>query len=177
MSVLVVIAVAAEARYLPAEFDCTLAGIGKSAAAISTTRAILERKPSLVVNAGTAGALRDGMEGLHEIGTVVNHDMNAAAIRALGFDPRERLTLGDSDVVLASGDVFVNDAATRSRLAIDHHLVDMEGYAVALACEELGVPIRMIKHVSDPADESANDWPTLVDHSARELAAWLRANV
>jgi adenosylhomocysteine nucleosidase len=177
MSVLVVIAVAAEARYLPDEFDWTLTGIGKSAAAISTTRAILERKPSLVVNAGTAGALRDGMDGLHEIGTVVNHDMNAAAIRALGFDPRERIALGDSEVVLASGDVFVNDITTRDRLAVDHHLVDMEGYAVALACQELGVPIRMVKHVSDPADESANDWPTLVDHSARELAAWLRANV
>lgn len=177
MSVLVVIAVAAEARYLPAEFDWTLTGLGKSAAAISTTRAILDRRPSLVVNAGTAGALRDGMEGLHEIGTVVNHDMNADAIRALGFDPRERLTLGDSDVVLASGDVFVNDVATRARLAVDHHLVDMEGYAVALACQELGVPVRMVKHVSDPADESANDWPTLVDHSARELAAWLEANV
>ncbi len=177
MSVLVVIAAAAEARYLPAEFDWTLTGIGKSAAAISATRAILERQPSLVINAGTAGALRDGMEGLHEIGVVVNHDMNAEAIRALGLDPRERLTLSDSDVVLASGDVFVNDAATRIRLAENHHLVDMEGYAVALACQELGVPVRMVKHVSDPADESANDWPTLVDHSARELAAWLNANV
>lgn len=177
MSVLVVIAVAAEARYLPAEFDWTLTGIGKSAAAIATTRAILEHKPSLVINAGTAGALRDGMEGLHEIGTVVNHDMNADAIRALGFDPRERLTLGDSGVVLASGDVFVNDPAIRARLAVGHHLVDMEGYAVALACQELDVPVRMVKHVSDPADESANDWPALVDHSARELASWLRANV
>lgn len=177
MSVLVVIAVAEEARYLPPEFDWTLTGIGKSAAAIATTRAILEKRPSLVINAGTAGALRDGIVGLHEIGTVVNHDMNADAIRALGMDPRERLTLGDSEVVLASGDVFVNDPTVRDRLAVDHHLVDMEGYAVALACEELGVPIRMVKHVSDSADESANDWLTAVDRSARELADWLHANV
>jgi len=177
VSVLVVIAVAEEARYLPAEFDWTLTGIGKSAAAIATTRAILEKQPSLVINAGTAGALRDGLLGLHEIGTVVNHDMNADAIRALGMDPRERLTLGDSDVVLASGDVFVNDPAIKARLAVDHHLVDMEGYAVALACEDLGVPIRMVKHVSDEADESANDWLTAVDRSARELAAWLHENV
>jgi adenosylhomocysteine nucleosidase len=177
MSVLVVIAVAEEARYLPAAFDWTLTGIGKSAAAISTTRAILDRQPSLVVNAGTAGALRDGLHGLHEIGTVVNHDMNAEAIRALGLDPRERLTLGDSEFVLASGDVFVNDPAIKARLAVDHHLVDMEGYAVALACEELGVPLRMVKHISDAADESANDWLTAVDRSARELADWLHANV
>ncbi len=177
MSVLVVIAVAEEARYLPSEFAWTLTGIGKSAAAIATTRAILEQRPSLVVNAGTAGALRDGLHGLHEIGTVVNHDMNAEAIRALGLDPRERFTLGDSELVLASGDVFVNDPALKARLAVDHDLVDMEGYAVALACQELGVPLRMVKHVSDAADESANDWLTTVDRSARELADWLHENV
>lgn len=177
MSVLVVIAVAEEARHLPSEFDWTLTGIGKSAAAIATTRAILEQRPSLVVNAGTAGALRAGLTGLHEIGTVVNHDMNADAIRALGLDPRERITLSDSDLVLASGDVFVNDPAVKARLAVDHDLVDMEGYAVALACEELGVPLRMVKHVSDEADESANDWLTAVDRSARDLADWLRTNV
>jgi len=177
MSVLVVIAVAEEARYLPAEFAWTLTGIGKSAAAIATTRAVLEQRPSLVVNAGTAGALRDGLVGLQEIGTVVNHDMNADAIRALGLDPRERITLSDSELVLASGDVFVNDPAIKARLAVDHHLVDMEGYAVALACEELGVPLRMVKHVSDTADESANDWLTAVDRSAHELASWLSTNV
>lgn len=177
MSVLVVIAVAEEARYLPAEFAWTLTGIGKSAAAIATTRAILEQRPSLVVNAGTAGALRDGLHGLHEIGTVVNHDMNADAIRALGLEPRERIKLSTSELVLASGDVFVNDPAIKARLAVDHDLVDMEGYAVALACEVLGVPLRMVKHVSDDADESAKDWVTAVDRSARELADWLRENI
>ncbi len=52
-------------------------------------------------------------------------------------------------------------------------LVDMEGYAVAYACRRLGVPVRLVKHVSDSADESALDWPSLVDASARALGAWL----
>lgn len=177
MSVLVVIAAAEEARYLPSDVDWVLTGIGKTAAAIATTRAVLTKRPDLVINAGSAGGLRDGLHGLYEIGEVVNHDLNADAIRALGYDPRERLRLSESDVVLASGDLFVNDAGVRARLAADHHLVDMEGYAVALACLELGVPLRMVKHVSDPADERANDWPTLVDHSARELADWLATNL
>ncbi|MBX3032234.1 MAG: nucleosidase [Chloroflexi bacterium] len=177
MTVLVVVAAAEEARYLPDGYRTVLTGIGKTAAAIAVTRAILEERPSLVVNAGSAGALRDGLHGLFEIGTVVNHDMNADAIRSLGYDPRERLIVGDSSIVLASGDVFVNDPIVRARLAVDHHLVDMEGYAVAYACQELGVPLRMVKHVSDQADESAMDWPTLVDRSARELAAWVQANL
>lgn len=177
MSVLVVVAAQEEARYMPGGCRTVLTGIGKTAAAVAVTRAILAERPSLVVNAGSAGALRDGLRGLHEIGVVVNHDMSADALRAFGYDPRERLVLGGSPIVLASGDVFVSDPALRSRLAVDHHLVDMEGYAVAYACQELGVPLRMIKHVSDQADEAAMDWPTLVDRSARELADWVMTNL
>ena len=49
----------------------------------------------------------------------------------------------------------------------------MEGYAVAYAALQFGVPVRLVKHVSDNADESAMDWPTMVDRSARALGAWL----
>ena len=48
----------------------------------------------------------------------------------------------------------------RDRLAERADLVDMEGYAVAFACRRLGVPVRLVKHVSDRADDSALDWPT-----------------
>ena len=49
----------------------------------------------------------------------------------------------------------------------------MEGYAVAFACARIGVPVRLVKHVSDNADESALDWPAMVDRSAHELGEWL----
>ena len=62
-----------------------------------------------VVNIGTAGALRPGLSGLFEPGTVLNHDISADLIRALGYDPQERLEVGGSAVVLATGDVFVSD--------------------------------------------------------------------
>jgi len=38
---------------------------------------------------------------------------------------------------------------------------------------EVGVPVRLVKHVSDNADASALDWPALVDRSAAALGAWL----
>jgi adenosylhomocysteine nucleosidase len=79
--------------------------------------------------------------------------------------------------VLASGDVFVTDPAVRDLLAQRAHLVDMEGYAVAYACHAFGVPVRLVKHVSDNAGDDAVDWPRLVEASARELGRWLRANV
>lgn len=105
--------------------------------------------------------------------------MSADAIRALGYDPRERLTTGygNPDLVLATGDLFVSDAAVRDALAERASLVDMEGYAVVMACQAFDVPVRVVKHVSDDADESALDWATAVDASARDLAAWWHANI
>lgn len=176
MSLLVVAATRAEAAHVPDEVELVLTGLGKTAAAVATTRALAGRDLDglTVVNLGTAGALRDGLAGLHEVGAVLNHDMNADAIRALGYDPRERLTVGTSEVVLASGDLFVTEPRVREALAARAHLVDMEGYAVAFACQAFGVPVRLVKHVSDNADASAMDWPSVVDASARVLAEWLR---
>jgi adenosylhomocysteine nucleosidase len=177
---LVVAATAAEAVHVPTSLPLVITGLGKTAAAVRTARALAEM-PTLegltIVNIGTAGALRDDITGLHEPGVVLNHDINADLIRTLGYDARERLTVGDSDIVLATGDVFVTDPVVRARLAEQAHLVDMEGYAVAWAAQEFGVPVRLVKHVSDSADEAAMDWPAMVEASAVVLGAWLRENL
>ena len=179
MHTLVVAATAAEAAHVPPSLPLVVTGMGKTAAAVATARA-LATLPTLegltVVNIGTAGSLRDEVTGLHEPGVVINHDINAAIIRSLGYDARERLTVGASDIVLATGDVFVTDPVVRAGLAEHAHLVDMEGYAVAWAAQEFGVPVRLVKHVSDSADESAMDWPTMVESSAVVLGAWVREN-
>ena len=64
--VLVVSATAAEARHVPDGLDVVVTGIGKTAAAAVTTEALLARRGAdaelLVVNIGTVGALRDGLE-------------------------------------------------------------------------------------------------------------------
>ena len=177
---LVVAATTAEAAYVPEHLPVVVTGLGKTAAAVATTRALagVDLTRTCVVNVGTAGALRDGLEGLWLPGVVLNHDMNADAVRALGYDPEERLELeGGDGTVLASGDVFVTDPAFRGTLARQADLVDMEGYAVAYACRRMGVPVRLVKHVSDNADASAFDWPQLVDRSARVLGAWLEEHV
>jgi adenosylhomocysteine nucleosidase len=174
--VLVVAATRAEAAHVPPDLTVVITGLGKTAAAVATTRALadVDLARTRVLNIGTAGALRNGLEGLHLPGVVLNHDMNADAIRALGYDPEDRLVLdGGDSTVLASGDVFVTDPAVRDLLARRADLVDMEGYAVAYACRRMGVPVRLVKHVSDNADASAMDWPRLVDRSARILGAWL----
>ena len=176
---LVVSATAAEATHVPAGLDVVVTGIGKTAAAAATTEALLWRDLGglVVVNIGTVGALRDGLRGLYLPSAVINHDINGDAIRALGYDPVDELPVeGGDGTILASGDVFVTDLAIRGRLAERAHIVDMEGYGVAYACRRLGVPVRLVKHVSDSADESANDWPAMVEASAIALGDWLTAN-
>lgn len=177
MRPLVVVAAESEARYLRDDVPVVLTGIGKTAAAVAVSRALAafdDLDDVVVINLGTAGALRPGLDGLHEPVAVINHDISAAAIRALGHDPRERLEIAPGEgPVLATGDVFVADAEVRDHLALRADLVDMEGYAVAYACAEFGVPVRMLKHVSDNADAGALEWASLVDASARQLATGL----
>lgn len=175
--VLVVAATRSEAAAVPTGVTLVITGIGKTPAAVATARALAELPDpaaALVLNIGTAGALRPGLAGLHLPGTVVNHDLSADLIRALGHDPQDRIDLPDGDdTVLATGDVFVTDAGVRDLLSERAHLVDMEGYAVAFAARAFGARVRLVKHVSDQADESAMEWNEVVHHSAVELGQWV----
>ena len=165
---------------MPEGVPVVVTGMGKTAAAVATARALAGRDTSWPGGAecgddwGVAG--RDGGVVLAE--QVINHDINADAIRAIGLDPQETLQVeGGDGTVLASGDVFVTDPVVRARLAERAHLVDMEAYGVVYACREYGVPVRVVKHVSDSADEAALDWPALVDASAKVLGEWVSAYV
>lgn len=177
---LLVVAVAEEGRYLPEGLPVLVTGVGKVRAAVAVTRALSGPVlPSAVINLGTAGALVDGVAGTFEIGTVLQHDFDNAAIRALvGSDQGGPLVLDADGPVLATGDRFVSDAALREELARRALLCDMEGYAVAAAARACGVPVRLIKHVSDPADEgAARSWHQTLDGCARALGDWARVNL
>ena len=178
MSVLVVSATRAEAAHVPSGLKVVITGMGKVASASAVSRVLAADKTiRQVVNIGSCGALRDDHAGIYEVGTVLNHDFSSAAIRALGHPVEDELEVGESEIVCATGDLFVTDTVVRAELARRAHLVDMEAFAVAWASREAGVPARIVKHVSDNADETALDWAKVVDRSARDLGAWLAANV
>ncbi|MEV4413425.1 nucleosidase [Catellatospora sp. NPDC049609] len=173
---LIVVALPEEAAHLRTDLPVLLTGVGKVRAALAVTRALATGPlPLEIINLGTAGALHSGLAGTHEISRVVQHDFDSATIEALtGRSFGAPLDLLGSGPVLATGDVFVSDPALRAALAEQAHLVDMEGYAVAAAAADHGVPVRMIKHVSDEADAAAfASWTESVDACARILATWL----
>ena len=175
---LVVVAVAEEAQAFADRHPTLVAGVGKVRAATATTWAALAHQPGVILNVGTAGALRVGALAagvVHEIGTVIQHDLDGRAVAELiGHDPAPPIGLSESGTVLATGDRFISSPAARDRLAHRAHLVDMEGYAVAAAARRVGVPVRLAKIISDDAGHDAADsWSdALADASAR-LGDWL----
>lgn len=175
--ILVVAATKGEAAHVPERYETVITGIGKVAAAVAVTEALAAYPAGarpLVVNIGTAGALHAHHGGLFVPSTAINHDISSEILRSLGHPVRDVLAVPDGDgTVLATGDAFVSDAEVRDALAARADLVDMEGFAIAFAAARLGAACRLVKHVSDHADESALDWPAQVDESARVLATWL----
>jgi adenosylhomocysteine nucleosidase len=176
---LVVVALASEAAHLTVP-GLVLTGIGKVAAAVAVSRALAARRPSYVLNVGTAGALHDGFEGAHEIGRVIEHDVDHEALQAFTGEPSVGEIVLDPtlDTVLATGDRFVADDVLRASLARRAHLVDMEGFAVASACAAAGVPCRMVKVVSDTASQgAARSWKQQADITARQIASVVAAHL
>ena len=112
MTALIVSATPEEATHVPAGMRVLITGVGKVPAAAAVAQA-LALDPSIeeVVNIGSAGALHDRLEGLHEVARVLNHDLSADVLRSLGYDPQEWL-----DLPVTDGRHFRLDTATVSVL-------------------------------------------------------------
>ncbi|MGW4389461.1 nucleosidase [Streptomyces sp. NPDC004685] len=178
---LLVLAVKEEAQFLDTDLPVLLTGMGKVNAATALATVLARGPhPSGIVNLGTAGALRPGWTGTHVIGSVIQHDLDNAVLASLtGEIYGAPIDLPDhGGPVLATGDSFISDEAARARLATHAPLVDMEGYALASAAQQAGVPLRIVKHVSDEAgDGAARTWRETVAGCARVLADWTTLNL
>lgn len=193
MTALVVAALHEEVTHLPVGVEVVITGVGKARAAAALARVLTTRPlPDVVVNLGTAGAVDGVITGLVEVGYVTQHDFPYEAIDLLLGHPQARGYLlspdrppaeafsGPPDVVwLATADQFVADSTTARRLATAGlHIVDMEAFALAAVCAELAVPLRVVKVVSDSADEQAGaSWLDTIDACGRSLGDWVERHL
>lgn len=202
---LLVVAMAGEATHLTDGLDdlpVLLTGIGRIRTTLALTDCLHRYLragglPSGIINIGTAGALRPGLTGVHRVDRVLLHDFSHSSVAAFtGRDEYPPLDLAAetspdspatpdtldgierdaaSSVTLATGDRFVESDALRDRLAEDADIVDMEGYAVATVARWFGVPVQLIKVISDDAGDSAGtSWRDELPRMAREIAAHTR---
>ena len=177
---LLVVALEEEATHLhPLGLPILVTGAGKVNAAVAVATTIGEQRPSSLINLGTAGALRSGLNGSHVIARVTQHDLDDAALFSLtGLHFGEPLELAAAGLTLTTGDAFIADPAARDRLAEHADLVDMEGYALVRAATAARIPITLVKQVSDEAgDEAATSWIDTVDACSDKLASWVRSNI
>jgi adenosylhomocysteine nucleosidase len=182
VAVLFVAALPEESAALARQVEVLHLGVGKVQAA-TTLAGHLAAHPEveLVVNIGTAGALRPCRIGdVLEVGVVHQHDFDQPGVSAfVGRDvPGGPIELPGPDGAharLATGDRVVVDPDERARLARRADLVDMEGYAVAAVCARFGVPAWLVKAVSDSADAATTtSWPSALEQCSGALADWAR---
>lgn len=166
---------AADAEYGPhlrSRISPLMTGVGPVEAAVSVTRALAEANgrgdlPDLVVSLGSAGSATLEHTGVYQAISVAYRDMDASA---LGFpvgitpflDIEAELPLapripGLEGARLSTGANVVSGAAYA---AIDADMVDMESYATLRACQNFGVPLVVVRGISDGVSEltGISDW-------------------
>lgn len=155
--------------------DHLYTGVGKVQAAYALTRRLIETRPSLVVNLGTAGSARMKTGAVVHCRKFVQRDMDASALGlAVGVTPFSDnpavLSYGLAvdglpEAVCGTGDNFATHQES------EYDIVDMEAYALAYVAMREQIPFACLKYVSDGADpNSAAAWAQALRVAASALA-------
>jgi len=152
---------------LPTGVEIIYSGLGKINAALACIKAIDQFSPHRIINFGTAGKINPKLEGLLEIGKVIQRDMMTEPLAPRGktpFSNKPSEYLSSGKYVCGSGDSFVT---TNDPWLVEQgvDVVDMELFAIAYIANNHQIPWHSYKYITDDANESsANDWQQKVNH-------------
>jgi adenosylhomocysteine nucleosidase len=177
---LLVAALDAELVAFPPElpgFDRLVTGPGKLQGAVRLARALEARPYDEIVVVGTAGAIDARLDAdVYDVTAAIQHDVtdiDGIVGQHVSLPTRVEFPVADAvdGVTIATGDHFVDDAeAVGSIRPLGAGLVDMETYAYAWVAQEFGIPIRVLKAVSDRAQDGAiTDWHETVAACSAQL--------
>ena len=159
-------------------FERLVTGPGKLHAAYALTRRLDAGGIDEVVVVGTAGSVDASVTGVHEVAAAIQHDVtDIDGIAGQHVSLPARVETGGGTVTIATGDHFVDDAdAVASIRTLGATLVDMETYAYIWVAERFGVPITVLKAVSDSAqDDAITDWRSTVAACSAQLRTEIRS--
>lgn len=154
-------------------------GMGKVNAAMKTMRAICEYHPDMVINYGSAGTLNHNIGDIIVCNRFIDRDLQKVTLNGVvseivfGTDAaRDVLTeqrLTERAKVLwgtcNTGDSFITSGAD-----IEGDVIDMEAYAVAEVCREMGLPFVAVKYVTDVVGQnSPESWMEKLADARRGL--------
>ena len=176
-------------------------GIGKVYAAICAQTMILRYAPTLIVNTGVAGTLCEEL-GIGDVAIateLVQHDMDTSpigdpvglvsGINKIYFEADADSVDKFSEILatqginavkgrIASGDQFVARAEVKDRIRSQFGAIacEMEGAAIAHVAAVNGVPVAVLRTISDSADgDAVSDYPAFVGEAAARSVSVLLA--
>lgn len=139
----------------PVRVAVVTAGPGGDAAARAAEAVLVAHRPRLLISAGFAGALHDGLRRLHVLfpTEVINTAGRVLQLPRLVADAETPpgVHLGR----LLSADQIVSSPAEKQRLADTFQALaaDLETFAVASVCRQQGVPLAAVRVITDTVDE------------------------
>ena len=168
-----------EARDRFQEFNCLFTGMGKVNAAFSLTK-YLAANPQIntVINLGTCGAKNLQAGTLVYATSFYQRDWLVPKF-AFANEEFEKIEYGLEvknlpKVACGTGDSFVSEWSSD----FEFEIVDMEAFALAVVCKNLGKDFICIKSVSDNANEengvsAIEQWHNYLEKAAKNLKEFI----
>ena len=191
-----------EGTYNGKEVVVAYSKIGKVFATLTATSLIEKFGCDTLLFSGVAGAISDELKvgDLIIAESLCQHDLDITAFgHAHGYVPEgEVCVLSDEKLravakkvaktkgltlkegIIATGDQFVADAQRKEWISktFNADALEMEGAAVAVVCNALGVPFFILRAISDSADMDAGfDFDAFLESSAKISADFILSMV
>lgn len=155
-------------------------GVGKTRSATLLTREICRQAPDFVLNIGTAGTFEHQVGDVFVVNRFIDRDYEATKLPGLEYEMdgsqfltnynglRNWVQNYDKSGVCSTGDTFVTELSS-----FGADVVDMEAYAQAFVCRELGVPFLSVKYITDIIGQnSVEHWADKLSDARSGLTEW-----
>ncbi len=150
-----------------AGFQPLYTGIGQVKAATALTKAIFERKPTTIINLGTAGSFHLDQGQCVECSGFIQRSGKAKGPRTQKILSSTFLT--DLPRVLCGTADFVQTEKDPTA-EMPYEIMDMEGYALAYAALQFLIPFHSVKYISDNSNNDVIlDWKKNLISSREKL--------
>lgn len=156
-------------------------GMGKVNAAMKTMRAICEYHPDMVINAGSAGTLNHKVGDIFVCNHFIDRDLRKVTIDGVvseiefGNDAINRIFSGRE---LEYGTCNTGDSFITQGNDIEGDVIDMESFAEADVCREMGVPFFAVKYITDVVGQnSSEEWFAKLADARHGLTGFFNENV
>lgn len=185
----ILVTYAVKEEFIPLKIDgCNVVhiytGVGKTQSAYTLTKSILQYKPEMVLNIGTAGTLQHNLGDIFIAKYFVDRDYEAIKLPGISYEINGLELLNTKPTlkkwiieyqnlgVCNTGDTFVTEISSLSG-----DFVDMEAYAQAFVCTELNIPYLSVKFITDIIGKnSIEHWENKLEDSRISLSKWFEEN-